>query len=35
MQLYILMEEEKFLILLKVEYFRKRNKEKNLKVFHI
>ena len=35
MQLYILMEEEKLLILLKLEYFGKENKEKNLKVFHI
>ena len=35
MQLYFLMEGKKFLMLLKVEYFQKENKEKDLKLFYI
>ena len=33
MQLYNLMEEEKFLVFLRVEYFRKQNKKKTEKYF--
>ena len=35
MQLYFLMEGKKFFMLLKVEYFQKENKEKDLQVFQI
>ena len=35
MQLYFLMEGKKFLMFLKVEYFQKENKEKDLHVFQI
>ena len=34
-ELYFLMECKKFLMLLKVEYFKKENKEKGLQVFQI
>ena len=35
MQLYFLMEDKKFLMLLKVEYFHKENQKKNLLEFWI
>ena len=35
MQLFFLMEGQKFLILLKVQSFQKENKEKDLQVFQI
>ena len=33
MHLYFLMEDKKFLMFLKVEYFQKENQEKDLQVF--